>query len=61
MFISLSQSPRLRRFAEGSAIGHKLSGRFVAGTQIEDVLRATRIVNQSSRSVSIDNLGENVS
>ncbi|MFI5070276.1 MAG: proline dehydrogenase family protein, partial [Terriglobales bacterium] len=46
---------------EGSAIGHKLSGRFVAGTQIEDVLRATRIVNQSSRSVSIDNLGENVS
>ncbi|HEV7220851.1 MAG TPA: proline dehydrogenase family protein [Terriglobales bacterium] len=57
----MSQSPRLRRFAEGSAIGHKLSGRFVAGTQIEDVLRATRIVNQSSRSVSIDNLGENVS
>ncbi len=57
----MSQSPRLRRFAEGSAIGHKLSGRFVAGTHIEDVLRATRIVNQSGRSVSIDNLGENVS
>lgn len=61
LFISLSQSQHLRRFAEGSAIGHKLSGRFVAGTQIEDVLRSTLIVNQSGRSVSIDNLGENVS
>ncbi len=61
LFISLSQSPHLRRFAEGSPIGHKLSGRFVAGTQIDDVLRSTLIVNQSGRSVSIDNLGENVS
>jgi len=61
LFISLSQSPRLRGVAEGSAIGQKISGRFVAGTHIEDVLRATRIVNQSGRGVSIDNLGENVS
>ena len=61
VFISLSGSSRLRALAEGSAIGQKISGRFVAGTQIEDVLRATRIVNQSGRSVSIDNLGENVS
>jgi len=37
-----------------------MSSRFVAGTEVEDVLRATRTVNQAGPSVSIDNLGENV-
>lgn len=60
LFISLSQSHALRGLAEGSSIGHRISSRFVAGTQIEDVLRATLVVNQSKMSVSIDNLGENV-
>jgi proline dehydrogenase len=60
LFISLSESPGLRAVAERSPIGQKFSGRFVAGTQVEDVLRATRAVNQSGLSVSIDNLGENV-
>jgi proline dehydrogenase len=59
-FISLSESHGLRAVAERSAIGQKLSGRFVAGTQVEDALRATRAVNQAGPSVSIDNLGENV-
>jgi proline dehydrogenase len=61
LFISLSQSQALRSAAENSAIGQKMSGRFVAGTRLEDALRATLAVNQSGRSVSIDNLGENVS
>jgi proline dehydrogenase len=60
LFISLSESHWLRAVAERSSIGQKLSSRFVAGTQIEDVLRATWTVNQSGLSVSIDNLGENV-
>jgi len=59
-FISLSESRSLRGIAERSAIGQRLSSRFVAGTQPEDVLRATRVVNQSGPGVSIDNLGENV-
>ncbi|HTA25504.1 MAG TPA: proline dehydrogenase family protein [Terriglobales bacterium] len=59
-FISLSESHGLRAVAERSAIGQRLSSRFVAGTQVEDALRATRVVNQSGPSVSIDNLGENV-
>ena len=59
-FISLSESHRLRAVAERSAIGQRLSSRFVAGTQVEDALRATRVINQSGPSVSIDNLGENV-
>jgi proline dehydrogenase len=60
LFISLSQSTALRAVAERSAIGQKFSGRFVAGTQVEDALRATQAVNQSGLSVSVDNLGENV-
>jgi proline dehydrogenase len=59
-FISLSESRSLRAFAERSAIGQRLSSRFVAGTQVEDALRATQNVNHAGMSVSIDNLGENV-
>ena len=60
LFISLSESRSLRAFAERSAIGQRLSSRFVAGTEVEDALRATQAVNQAGMSVSIDNLGENV-
>lgn len=60
IFISLSQSASLRTLAERSSIGQKFSSRFVAGTQVEDALRATQAVNQSGLSVSVDNLGENV-
>lgn len=60
LFISLSESRTLRGIAERSAIGQRMSARFVAGTRVEDVLRATRTVNQLGPSVSIDNLGENV-
>ena len=60
LFISLSESQWLRALAEHSSIGQKFSSRFVAGTQVEDALRATRAVNESGLSVSIDNLGENV-
>jgi proline dehydrogenase len=60
LFISLSESQKLRAIAERSSIGQKISSRFVAGTQVEDALRAARTVNQSGPSVSVDNLGENV-
>ncbi len=59
-FIWLSESKSLRGFAERSAVGQKMSQRFVAGTQVEDALRATQAVNQWGAGVSIDNLGENV-
>ena len=60
LFISLSENRSLRGMAERSAIGRRLSGRFVAGTQVDDALRVTEKVNQSGLSVSVDNLGENV-
>ncbi|MBI2683159.1 MAG: proline dehydrogenase family protein [Acidobacteriales bacterium] len=59
-FISLSESKRLRHFAEQSSLGQKLSSRFVAGLTVEDCLRATKAVNDLGMSVSVDNLGENV-
>ena len=59
-FIALSESKPLRSFAEKSTIGQRLSGRFVAGTTIDDALRATRAMNDIGLSVSVDNLGENV-
>lgn len=58
--IALSESRRLRHFAEQSRIGQRTSSRFVAGTTVADAVRATQTVNQFGAGVSIDNLGENV-
>jgi len=59
-FISLSESKSLRSAAEKTWAGQRLSRRFIAGTTIEEALAATRSVNQLGLSVSVDNLGENV-
>jgi proline dehydrogenase len=59
-FISLSESKSLRHMAEKSALGRRVSRRFVAGTELDDVLRATKAMNDLGLAVSIDNLGENV-
>jgi proline dehydrogenase len=58
--ISLSESRKLRAFVEKTSIGQRVSSRFVAGTTIEDALRAASALNQAGLSVSLDNLGENV-
>lgn len=59
-FIALSESKSLRAFAERSKIGRKMSGRFVAGMTVADALAATEATNAHGMSVSVDNLGENV-
>ena len=59
-FVRLSESRSLRNFAEQSALGRRVSGRFVAGTGIADAVRVTQNVNRDGMSVTIDNLGENV-
>jgi proline dehydrogenase len=59
-FIALSESRGLRHFAEKSPMGLRFSQRFVAGTELQDVIRATQVVNEWGAGVSIDNLGENV-
>jgi len=59
-FIALSESRSLRAVAERSRFGQRTSARFVAGTQVSDAIRAAAAMNQLGASVSIDNLGENV-
>src|SRR5271166_481012 len=59
-FVHLSENPALRNFAESSSLGRRVSGRFVAGTEIADAVRATQSINRAGMSVTIDNLGENV-
>jgi proline dehydrogenase len=59
-FVHLSENRSLRSFAEQSSLGQRVSNRFVAGTEIADAVRVTKAVNHAGMSVSIDNLGENV-
>ncbi len=60
LFISLSESRSLRSMAERSAIGQRVSRRFVAGDQVEDAIRVAGELNRKGITVSVDNLGENV-
>ena len=60
MFIALSQNQPLRHFSEGSPVGRRVSSRFVAGLQVEDVLRATEELNAQGIAATLDSLGENV-
>jgi len=59
-FIALSENRSLRQIAERSSVGQRISGRFVAGTTVEEALEATKATNALGMSVSLDNLGENV-
>jgi proline dehydrogenase len=61
LLIGLSDNRHIRAVAERSRLGQRLSGRFVAGTTIDQAIAATDAVNQLGMSVSLDNLGENVS
>jgi proline dehydrogenase len=60
IFIALSESKMLRAIAERSRIGRRLSSRFVAGMTVDDALTATAATTALGMSVSVDNLGENV-
>src|SRR5438445_324462 len=60
LFIWLSENRSLRALAERSSVGRRMSSRFVAGTTVNDALTATQAVNRAGMSVSLDNLGENV-
>lgn len=59
-FIALSHNRSLRKFAEHSTVGGKLSSRFVAGLEIEDALRVCSQVNKQGMHVTLDSLGESV-
>jgi len=42
-FIALSRNQPIRQFAESSSLGRRMSSRFVAGMEIEDVLDAAQV------------------
>src|SRR5438876_8181320 len=60
IFIALSDNKTLRSIAERSRVGRRLSSRFVAGMTVDEALTATATINSLGMSVSVDNLGENV-
>ena len=59
-FIALSHNRPIRKIAEHSSLGGRLSSRFVAGLEIEDALRVCRQVNAQGMHVTLDSLGESV-
>src|SRR5579875_3879005 len=59
-FIALSRNAALRSFSERSSLGRRMSSRFVAGMQVEDVLRAAEELNRQGIAVTLDSLGESV-
>ncbi|HEY1809842.1 MAG TPA: proline dehydrogenase family protein [Acidobacteriaceae bacterium] len=59
-FIGLSQNARLRRFAESSSLGRRMSSRFVAGFRIEDAMSASAALGAQGLAITLDSLGENV-
>lgn len=59
-FIALSESKGLRAIAERSPMGKRASSRFVAGTQLDDIMRVTQQMNSMGIAVTMDVLGENV-
>jgi proline dehydrogenase len=59
-FVWLSENRGLRTIAEHALLGQRVSSRFVAGTTVDDVMAAAASMNKAGLTVSIDNLGENV-
>ena len=59
-FIALSHNRSLRRFLEHSALGTRLSARFIAGLTLENALHVAEAVNRQGISVTLDSLGESV-
>lgn len=59
-FIALSRNRQMRAFSERSAVGKRLSGRFVAGMSVAEALRACEELNRDGISVTLDSLGESV-
>jgi proline dehydrogenase len=59
-FIALSHSQSIRSFSEHSAIGRRMSARFVAGMELDDAMRVAEALNRQGILVTLDSLGESV-
>lgn len=59
-FIGLSTNKSFRAFSERSALGRRVSLRFVAGMTVDEAIAATAQLNAEGIDVSLDSLGESV-
>jgi proline dehydrogenase len=59
-FIALSRNATLRRFAERSTPGRRMSARFVAGFRLEDAISTANALASQGLAVTLDSLGENI-
>jgi proline dehydrogenase len=59
-FIGLSTNKSFRAFSERSALGRRVSLRFVAGMSVDEAIQATAQLNAEGIDVSLDSLGESV-
>ena len=53
-FVRLSENRSLRNFAEQSAVGRRVSGRFVAGNEISDAVRVKLEASRVTRLATLD-------
>ena len=59
-FIAMSRNKGFRQFSERSAVGRRLSSRFVAGMTVEAALEAAAAMNREGIAATLDSLGESV-
>jgi proline dehydrogenase len=59
-FIGLSSNKPFRAFSERSAMGRRVSRRFVAGMTVEEAIAVAVTLNAEGIDVSLDSLGESV-
>jgi proline dehydrogenase len=59
-FIALSKNKAFRAFGERSAMGRRVSRRFVAGMSVEEAIAVAARLNGEGIEVSLDSLGESV-
>jgi len=59
-FIGLSTNKAFRAFSERSAVGRRVSRRFVAGMSVEEAVAVAEQLNREGIAVTLDSLGESV-
>lgn len=60
LLLFLSKQGWMKRAITAFPVSRNVAGRFVAGETIEDVVRASRELNQRSMTITADHLGEHV-
>ncbi len=58
--LAVTNRPTVRKLFSESAVGRRLSLRFVAGETIDDAAAAVQVLNEMGAQVSLDHLGEHV-